>query len=46
MLIRSLATVATLILLINSANSACDRDRNVQFQNPLYLNFDGGFFYM
>ena len=44
MLIRSAAVI--LAIFIASASSTCERDRNVQFQNPLYLLFDNGFFYM
>ncbi|XP_070502696.1 uncharacterized protein [Chironomus tepperi] len=44
MLIRSAAVI--LAIFIASASSTCESDRNVQFQNPLYLLFDNGFFYI
>lgn len=43
MVIKSVIISAILIV---SAYGACDRDKNVQFEDPLYLNFGDGFFYM
>ncbi|CRL05910.1 CLUMA_CG018883, isoform A [Clunio marinus] len=35
-----------LSVLITSGWCGCDRDRDVRFQNPIYMNFGAGFFYM
>lgn len=38
--------VIILAIFVASAYGGCDRDRNVQFENPLYLNYGDGFFYI
>lgn len=46
MFIKVLAKALVFSLLAVLIDGACERDRNVQFQNPLYLNYGDGFFYM
>ena len=46
MMIKVLAVAFVILLSSEFGDCACERDRNVQFQNPLYLNYGDGFFYM
>lgn len=46
MLIKILAAAFVFTLSFSTSDCACELDRNVQFQNPLYLNYGDGFFYM
>ncbi|CAO1437450.1 unnamed protein product [Diamesa hyperborea] len=46
MLFKVAFVVVLVSVLIDSANTSCDRDRNVVFQDPFYLNFENGFFYI
>lgn len=43
---KILVSALTLLFASSSVDSACDRDANVEFKSPLYLNFGEGFFYL
>lgn len=41
-----LSAVVSTVFLAAGVNCGCERDRNVQIHNPLYLFYGDGFFFM
>jgi hypothetical protein len=46
MTVKILALALVFSLSLTFGDCGCESDRNVQFQNPLYLNYGDGFFYI